>query len=129
MPLSGECMSLDKNTNLFLALNPNVTLKQMSSCVSKCFIKFYCTSWFTKTHSEFFFFFFNQTANYKLSQKYKGKIFENDLKQEVMTSFSSVQFSCSVVSNYLRPHEPQHTRPPCPSPTPRVYPNSCPVSW
>ena len=42
--------------------------------------------------------------------------------------FSSVQFSHSVVSNSLRPHELQHTRPPCPSPTPRVYPNSCPLS-
>ena len=40
----------------------------------------------------------------------------------------SVQFSSSVVSNFLRPHEPQHARPPCPSPTPRVYPNSCPLS-
>ena len=40
----------------------------------------------------------------------------------------SVQFSCSVVSYSLRPHELQHTRPPCPSPTPRVYPNSCPSS-
>ena len=41
---------------------------------------------------------------------------------------SSVQFSCSVVSNSLWPHEPQHARPPCPSPTPGVYPNSCPLS-
>ena len=41
---------------------------------------------------------------------------------------SSVQFSCSVVSNSLRPHELQHTRPPWPSPTPGVYPNSCPSS-
>ena len=40
----------------------------------------------------------------------------------------SVQFSHSVVSNSLRPHELQHTRPPCPSPTPRVHPNSCPLS-
>ena len=37
----------------------------------------------------------------------------------------SVQFSCSVMSNSLRPHESQHTRPPCPSPTPRVHSNSC----
>ena len=43
-------------------------------------------------------------------------------------SFSSVQFSRSVVSDSLWPHEPQHTRPPCPSPTARVYPNSCPLS-
>ena len=35
----------------------------------------------------------------------------------------SVQFSCSVMSNSLRPHELHHARPPCPSPTPRVYPN------
>ena len=42
---------------------------------------------------------------------------------------SSVQFSCSVMSDSLRPHESQHARPPCPSPTPRVYPNSCPSSW
>ena len=39
-----------------------------------------------------------------------------------------VQFSCSVVSNSLRPHERQHARPSCPSPTPRVYPNPCPSS-
>ena len=39
------------------------------------------------------------------------------------------QFSRSVVSDYLQPHESQHTRPPCPSPTPRVHPNSCPWSW
>ena len=39
--------------------------------------------------------------------------------------FSSVQFSRSVVSNSLQPHESQHTRPPCPSPTPGVHPNSC----
>ena len=40
-----------------------------------------------------------------------------------------VQFSCSVVSDSLRPHEPQHARPPCPSPTPGVHPNPCPLSW
>ena len=41
-----------------------------------------------------------------------------------------VQFSYSVTSDSLRPHGTQHTRPPCPSPTPGVYPNSCPLnSW
>ena len=43
--------------------------------------------------------------------------------------FHSVQFSCSVMSDSLRPHEPQHSRPPCPSPTPGVHSNSCPSSW
>ena len=40
----------------------------------------------------------------------------------------SVQFSCSVVSDSLQLHRMQHARPPCPSPSPRVYPNSCPLS-
>ena len=43
-------------------------------------------------------------------------------------SFSSVQFSHSVVSDSLLPHGLQHPRPPCPSPTPGVYSNSCPLS-
>ena len=45
-----------------------------------------------------------------------------------MGNVSSVQFSCSVVSDSLWPLEPQHTRPPCPSPTPGVHPNLCPLS-
>ena len=45
-----------------------------------------------------------------------------------ITQMVTVQFSRSVVSNSLQPHEPQHTRPPCPSPTPRVYSNPCPLS-
>ena len=41
---------------------------------------------------------------------------------------SSVQFSCSVMSDSLRPHESQHARPPCPSPTPGVHSDSRPMS-
>ena len=40
----------------------------------------------------------------------------------------SVQFSCSVMSDSLRPHGLQHVRLPCPSPTPRAYSSSCPLS-
>ena len=43
--------------------------------------------------------------------------------------FNSVQFSHSVMSDSFQPHGLQHARPPCPSPTPRVYSNSCPLSW
>ena len=51
------------------------------------------------------------------------------LFNQVLRNSSSVhQFSHSVVSNSLWPHELQHARPPCPSPTPRVHPNSCPLS-
>ena len=42
---------------------------------------------------------------------------------------SSVQFNLSVVSNSLQPHESQHARPLCPSPTPGVHPDSRPLSW
>ena len=48
--------------------------------------------------------------------------------KSLLQHHSSVQFSCSVVSDPLRPHEPQHARPPCSSPTPRVHPNPCPSS-
>ena len=43
--------------------------------------------------------------------------------------FSSVQFSLSVMSNSLQPHGLQHARPPCPTSTPGIYLNSCPLSW
>ena len=45
-----------------------------------------------------------------------------------MPVFSLIQFSCSVMSNSLWPHELQHTRPPCPSPTPGACSDSCPSS-
>ena len=49
-------------------------------------------------------------------------------KYKALIQFSSVQFICSVMSNSLQRHESQHARSPCPSPTPRVYPNSWPLS-
>jgi len=59
-----------------------------------------------------------------------GRFMYNFLRswQTVSVRFGSVQFSHSVVSDSLQPHDPQHARPPCPSPTPGVYPNSCPSS-
>ena len=50
------------------------------------------------------------------------------LKRRHITALTKVQFSCSVVSDSLWPHGLQHARPPCPSPTPRVYSNSCPLN-
>ena len=60
--------------------------------------------------------------SYKCLKVYVLASFVNKLQ------FSSVQFSCSVVSNSLRPHELQHARPPCPSPTPGVHSDSRPSS-
>ena len=51
-----------------------------------------------------------------------------NLKFKILFIFSSVQFSCSVVSDSLWPHELHHARPPCPSPTPGVHPNPSPLS-
>ena len=64
------------------------------------------------------------------TKKKKKKIFSLQYHQYVcIVQFSSVQFSQSVVSDSLRPHELQHTRPLCPLPTPGVHPNPCPSSW
>ena len=53
-----------------------------------------------------------------------------ELVEQICNWLQSVsQFSRSVVSKSLRSHESQHARPPCPSPTLRVYSNSCPSSW
>ena len=60
--------------------------------------------------------------------KIAGRNINNLRYADDTTLISSVQFSCSVVSNSLQPHESQHVRPPCPSPTPRVHPNSCSLS-
>ena len=51
-----------------------------------------------------------------------------ELTLQSILSVSSVQFSHSVVSDFLRPHESQHARPPCPSPTPGVHSDSSPSS-
>ena len=63
--------------------------------------------------------------------KIKAKINKWDLIKSFCTTketISSVQFSHSVVSNSLQPHESQHARPPCPSPTPGVHSDSRPSS-
>ena len=57
-----------------------------------------------------------------------GRCFTTWATKEAQETLSSVQLSCSVVSDSLWPDELQHARPPCPSPTPRVHPNPCPLS-
>ena len=50
-------------------------------------------------------------------------------QDEIEIVNNPAQFSHSVVSDSLQPHEPQQARPPCPSPTPRVHPNPCLLCW
>ena len=96
-----------------------------------------------ETVSDFILGGSNITANGECSHEIKRRLL---LGRKVMTNLdsilksrditlptkfrlvSSVQFSCSVMSDSLRPHELQHTRPPCPSPTPGVHSNSRPLS-
>ena len=58
----------------------------------------------------------------------QGSVWWHEWENEGLFLTSSAQFSCSVMSDSLRPHELQHTRPSCPSPTPGVHSNSCPSS-
>ena len=67
------------------------------------------------------------TRDWTLVSCIAGKFFTTEPPGKSIIG-SSVQFSRSVVSDPLQPHESQHARPPCPSPTPGVHPNSCPSS-
>ena len=79
-----------------------------------------CFSCYNREH------IFNRDTKEKVSKE--NQYFLEYFLTEIKTVFSSVLFSCSVMSDSLWPHESQHARPPCPSPTPGVYPNSCPLS-
>ena len=57
-----------------------------------------------------------------------NKLVKNLKSWQLKHCWRSIQFSRSVMSDSLWPHELQHARPPCPSPTPRVHPNPCPLS-
>ena len=61
-------------------------------------------------------------------EKEKSHFSKQHCKYSVNLLSTSVQFSCLVVSDSLWPHGVWHSRPPCPSPTPGVYSNSCPLS-
>ena len=62
-------------------------------------------------------------------QSFPASVSQSDyVRDPALLCQPSVQFSCSVVTDSLWPHESQHTRPPCPLPTPGVYSNSCPCS-
>ena len=101
-----------KNTESWHAAVHGVakSLTWLSNCTATC--KITCSEFFTLL-TEYF---------------YHQKLERQAYIKARLLQFSSVQFSRSVVSNSLRPYEPQHTRPPCPSLTPGVHPNPCPLS-
>ena len=71
---------------------------------------------------------FNIQSNHDTCLYLHHPSFDRILYTQFRMIFSSVQLSHSVVSNCLPPHELQHASPPCPSPTPGVHPNPCPLS-
>ena len=79
----------------------------------------------SKIYKQFMHLYIKKKKNWKMGRRSKRNFSKEDIQ---MAKFNSVQFSHSVVSNSLQPHGLQHARPPYPSPTPRVHPNSCPLS-
>ena len=73
-----------------------------------------------ETVTDFIFLGSKITADGDCSHEIKQHLL---LGRKTMTNLSSVQFSRSVMSDSLQPHESQHARPPCPSPSPGVHPN------
>jgi len=72
-------------------------------------------------------YFYQCTSNSRISKMIRR---EREIqRKEHSLGISSVQFSRSVMSDSLQPHESKHTRSPCPSPTPGVLSNPCPSSW
>ena len=102
-----------------------ITLSYCHTLLKLCFNKivFRICPWTTPTHKH------GQRIWIDVSPKKTHRWLTNTWKDAQHHSlFSSVQFSHSVMSDSLRPHESQHARPPCPSPTPRVHSNSHPSS-
>ena len=81
----------------------------------------------------FVFYTFLVFLNFNITFIFKTFLFKNfknfSLGKNKQVSQVVDQFSCSVMSNSLQPHGLQHTRLPCPSPSPRACSNSCPSSW
>ena len=72
--------------------------------------------------------FANMRNHNNKSWKSSVSFFFFSLQNFLISSYHSVQFSCSVVFDSLWPHESQHTKPPCSLPAPGVHPNSCALS-
>ena len=72
--------------------------------------------------------FYNEVSHFFIAYYLFGYYLSWNVCSAFCPHFSLVQLSHSVMSDSLQPHELQHARPPCPSPTPGVYPNSCPLN-
>ena len=116
------------SVNVFLS--PWLTIRNFFLLGHSCFTMLYYFLLHSKVNPPYIYIhslcfgFPKMATNYQLLFSTRHENSSLSLESEL----SSVQFSRSVVSNSLQPHGLQHARPPCPSPTPGVYSNSCPLS-
>ena len=110
----------DENLRILRALSmwhPQAQAKRISS---DCQLTHFQTSVFRVTH-------LSHLERKVTLDEFREKSRPEQFLRIIIVHFS-IQFSCSVVSDSLRPHEPQQARPPCPSPTRGVHPNPCPLN-
>ena len=129
-------MSLDKGLSILFILSKNQLLPLfIFAMVFFCFLAFISTQNLKISFLLLTLGFF--TSSFSSCFRCRVKLFMwlfscflryACIAMNLPLQFSSVQFSRSVVSDSLQPHESQHTRPPCPSPTPRVHWDSRPSS-
>ena len=103
-----------------------VTLLSSFYCLIHCATNFFHN--FTWVYECPYFVGVELLCSFLLREKLEKRNFLIWFDSLVFWWHSSLQFSCSVMSNSFRPHESQHARPSCPSPTPRVHPNPFPSS-
>ena len=121
--LNGFLVSLLKSKRLLLSVSLCTVSRMEKQCTAeKCHLNLmFCMMWL-KLSTTLKYMSLNQICLCNSVKRWtqSTRVFFHTQKL--------LQFSHSVVSNSLWPHGLQHTRPPCPSPTPGVYPNSCPLS-
>ena len=121
------------STGIFLG-SPCLNFQPGACSVVRCFLPFYNTFfsfWALASVSDYTFTSLSvllEVLLFPSTDCQHRELRDHIQPSSLCQSTLSVQFSRSVVSDSLQPHEPQHARPPCPSPTPRAYPNSCPLS-
>ena len=106
-----ECPAKHRLTCVCVCIHACICVSTMCSVQSLSQVQFFATPW---------------TAAHQASLSIANS--PSLLRLVSIESDMCIQFSPSVMSDFLRPHGLQHARPPCPSPTPGVYPNSCPLS-
>ena len=112
----------------FTFLEISRSLNYSATVLRSCYCRFWRRYQETYMRPFFPFVLTGVISVWKISPGIHFQITPGKHPSKVSARIRSVQFSRSVMSDSLRPHESQHARPSCPSPTPRIYSNTCPSS-